>query len=176
MVNFNEELQVESVYGNYTKYPKIEQMKAVIEYAKKYIRKHKNEEAIEFLNYKAEKEMEERVKKAEQEMREQRRLEKSAPMIFMTNIYLIFDTVRSVYKIGKAGNAVKRFDQLKTANAGIKLICSYYADEKVERFLHGHFKSKRVSGEWFDLNDHDLICFHGFFGKLSATITEYKSV
>ena len=180
MVSFNKDFQVEYVYGNYTTYPKIEQMKAIIDYAKKYIRKHKNEETIEFLNYKAEKEFDEKARKEEADRRSSRPVEKTDSPVRNTNIYLILDTIRGVYKIGKSDNPTSRFNQLKTANAGIQYLCSYLADERCEKVLHDFFREKNVSGEWFAMDDTDIETFHRLFGRdsngktIAKTSTEYE--
>lgn len=72
----------------------------------------------------------------------------------------------SHYKIGKSRNVQWRVTQLRTAlpqeTLHIHTILTDRPDE-VERDLHQRFASKRVRGEWFDLDmfDVDEICDMG---------------
>lgn len=81
----------------------------------------------------------------------------------MAHIYLITATVNEkvLYKIGYTENAViKRLKQLQTANAVELQICKTYQVEdtktKLEKMLHKHFSSKKLKGEWFELDDNDV--------------------
>lgn len=68
--------------------------------------------------------------------------------------YVIKDSSNGLYKIGKTCNINKRFATIKISNASIELIL--VSNENIESKMHKKFKSKRVSGEWFSLNDYDL--------------------
>ena len=71
-------------------------------------------------------------------------------------IYLIKDG--DLYKIGMSVNVADRFATIKRTNLGAELICSAIFDDhaKIERELHIKFAHKRVSGEWFALNNEDI--------------------
>lgn len=59
-----------------------------------------------------------------------------------------------LYKIGKAFDVDKRLKSLQCGNATIKIVETAIGD--YENYLHKKFKSKRVKGEWFSLNEDDL--------------------
>jgi len=80
-------------------------------------------------------------------------------------IYLIKDTIRGVYKIGKAICSQKRLKQLKTANAGIEMLRFFDGVSEDERILHKHFirQGKRIDGEWFLLGTSDIEYIESYF-------------
>lgn len=77
-------------------------------------------------------------------------------------VYILEGTYKgeTKYKIGKA-KSIK--DRIKLFGVkipfDIKVIASFYVKDaiKLESYLHKHFKSKRLSGEWFDLNNIDFM-------------------
>ena len=83
-------------------------------------------------------------------------------------IYLIKDTPRGLHKIGRAVSIHKRFEQLKTANASIELVESFKGIERDEKILHGFFSEKRVSGEWFQIDDEDIDFIKNYFNQKRA--------
>lgn len=80
-------------------------------------------------------------------------------------IYVIKDSIRGVYKIGRGACAKTRFKGLKTANPGIELITFYDGVEDDETYLHGKFKDigSHVDGEWFRLDDEDIKEIESYF-------------
>lgn len=66
--------------------------------------------------------------------------------------YLLFDG--KLYKIGQSINPEKRLKNLRTGNTKVKIIA--YGSGLTEKRLHEIFKNKRVSGEWFKLNNSDV--------------------
>lgn len=97
------------------------------------------------------------------------------PVYPKSNVYLIFDRLRGLYKIGQSKSVVHRFKQLKTANAGIELICSYVSQEHYdENWLHNDFEHCHVSGEWFKLGPDELKWFHTFFMATCSEFTNYQ--
>jgi len=51
---------------------------------------------------------------------------------------------------------------MKTGNSGnLNLVSSFESKwgTKIEAHLHRRFKEKKVSGEWFDLEDEDVLTF-----------------
>ena len=69
--------------------------------------------------------------------------------------YVIRDKLSKLYKIGKCKNFKTRFSTLNTSNLNLELVfLLHYIPEKD---LHKSFKSKRISKEWFDLTQEDLL-------------------
>jgi len=79
----------------------------------------------------------------------------------MTSLYLI--KAGKNYKIGWTRNIQKRVVLFQTGNASrIKIIGDYPTNmpiQALEAWFHEAFRDKRVRGEWFKLNDSDLIKF-----------------
>lgn len=80
----------------------------------------------------------------------------------MYNVYLVCSEINGdkMYKIGYTKRPIeKRLKEFKTGNgAEIYLIDSFTSKwgTKIEASLHRFFKCKKISGEWFDLNEFDL--------------------
>lgn len=76
----------------------------------------------------------------------------------MSKIYLIksYNEDQPLYKIGfTKGNSKKRIKELSTGNPfELELVCTFDTkfNMKVERILHRRYKSKKVRGEWFNLD------------------------
>lgn len=87
-------------------------------------------------------------------------------------IYIIKDTIRGVYKIGRGVCAKTRFKGLKTANPGIELIAFYDGVDSDETYLHDKFTSlgQHIDGEWFRLDAEDFDEIKSYF---SATIDDF---
>lgn len=83
------------------------------------------------------------------------------------NVYLISSEIngKKLYKIGITRREISaRIKEFKTGNASeLILVDSFYSEwgTKIESVLHGLLKEKRVSGEWFDLDQRDLESFRG---------------
>lgn len=78
----------------------------------------------------------------------------------MAYVYLIQDTVSKATKIGIAIDVNKRMAGIKTGNPNpLRLLaCVAVADaRKVERELHTHFSTLRLSGEWFSMSNGDIL-------------------
>ncbi len=84
-------------------------------------------------------------------------------MIF--NVYLICAEVqgKKLYKIGFTRRTIEqRISEFKTGNGAEFYIVDSFKSKwgtKIESRIHKVFKSKKISGEWFDLDDNDLIEF-----------------
>ena len=84
------------------------------------------------------------------------------------NIYLISSETngKKLYKIGITKRAIEvRMKELKTGNAAdLSIVDSFQSKwaTKIEANLHRLFRPKKISGEWFDLDEEDL---SGFGGK-----------
>jgi len=82
-----------------------------------------------------------------------------------TNIYLMRDAPTGFYKIGRSYNPVVRERTLLAQAPAISLIC-YWVNRKStdEALAHQMFGEKRERGEWFSLNDNDLVAlYRGFW-------------
>ncbi len=83
----------------------------------------------------------------------------------MYNVYLVCSEINGnkMYKIGYTKRAIeKRLKEFKTGNgAEIYLIESFHSKwgTKIEAALHRLFRSKKISGEWFNLNDDEVSSF-----------------
>lgn len=69
--------------------------------------------------------------------------------------YIILDESSLYYKIGKSKNPRKRLKTLSTGNPNMKLIT--IINENIETSLHRKYKSNLISGEWFSLQNQDII-------------------
>lgn len=72
-------------------------------------------------------------------------------------VYLMVDTINSFHKIGISNKPHYREKTLQSEKPTIELICSKEFPsrtiaESIEKALHEAFSSKRIRGEWFDLN------------------------
>ena len=81
----------------------------------------------------------------------------------MKRLYLLSTDLdgEKVYKIGFTKNSVEsRIKQLQTGNVSIIEIDFVYEADKyivsIETRLHKQFDSKRINGEWFDLNSDEV--------------------
>ncbi len=73
-------------------------------------------------------------------------------------VYII--KVNENYKIGKTNNIEQRISNFKTAIVDeIEVVKLFECKNSftLENLLHSAFKSKRIKGEWFSLNNIDLI-------------------
>lgn len=89
-------------------------------------------------------------------------------------VYLIEDNNNQTYKIGVTKNLVyNRLKKLQTGNSNKLNIISYFYSEypfRLEKMLHNYFKEKRTNGEWFNLNNVDIICFSDLCNKYTNYI------
>jgi len=102
------------------------------------------------------------------------------------NTYIIRSELLALYKIGRTIKIDKRVKELmsQTKDANLSIVRLYDGD--LEKQLHIMFKHKRVRGEWFDLNEQDLVFIdsnkpisrekkHGVYYKiLSCSSTRLK--
>lgn len=104
----------------------------------------------------------------------------------MYNVYLICSEIegKNLYKIGYTRREIsKRIKEFKTGNASeFYLVDSFQSKwgTKIESQLHRFLRSKKISGEWFDLSKEDVISFrkscqeiHNNLELISNTNTYY---
>jgi hypothetical protein len=80
----------------------------------------------------------------------------------MINVYLISAETngKKLYKIGYTKRKVEeRIREFKTGNTAVFSIIEVFNSKwgtKIEASLHRQFYTKKVGGEWFDLDENDL--------------------
>lgn len=82
-------------------------------------------------------------------------------------------------KIGSTRDVENRIKQLQTGNpVEIELLFSKKVFEapKHENILHGKFRSKRESGEWFRLDDSEIDQAVKYLSKLEIVLPDIKEV
>jgi len=83
----------------------------------------------------------------------------------MINIYLISSDTngKKLYKIGITKRSItERMKEFKTGNAAdLSIVDSFVSKwaRKIEANFHRSLKTKKVSGEWFDLDEEDILTF-----------------
>jgi predicted GIY-YIG superfamily endonuclease len=84
----------------------------------------------------------------------------------MNNVYLIKRVDENKYKIGVTKNIVQRLQTLQTANPApleiIDLFSSMKWAYKIEADFKRTYRSKRTSGEWFELTEDEILNFQNF--------------
>lgn len=68
-------------------------------------------------------------------------------------LYFIKNTTTNNFKIGKSENSQKRLKQLQTGNEHLLEVYKEIIinDQSTETYVHHHFKSQRLNGEWFNI-------------------------
>ena len=69
--------------------------------------------------------------------------------------YVMVDNNTGLYKIGISRTPYKREQTLQSEKPAIKML--FFLNMNVEKDLHEKFDSKRVRGEWFALDESDLL-------------------
>jgi predicted GIY-YIG superfamily endonuclease len=95
----------------------------------------------------------------------------------MNYIYLIENEISDskVYKIGYTNNLKKRLTELNTGNPGKLSLLKYFETKiptKLEKVLHNRYKSKKIKGEWFELDDTDISSFNEICRKYENNLTD----
>lgn len=95
----------------------------------------------------------------------------------MAHIYLISAHIneKTLYKIGYTEKEViKRLKQLQTGNASKLEIEKTYtvlsSKSKLEKMILQYYKSKRLVGEWFDLDENDVLNFENICKRYDNTL------
>jgi prophage antirepressor-like protein len=78
----------------------------------------------------------------------------NSPLIYEPKTYLMRDTLRGFYKIGKSKDPKIRETTLQAEVPTIELL--HVIESDIENYLHKKFDSKRLRGEWFDLSKADV--------------------
>jgi hypothetical protein len=75
-------------------------------------------------------------------------------------LYIIQLGETNVYKIGISVNPNRRLKELKSKSpVPLRIIYQNFGHdyESIEKYFHWVFRKKRVRGEWFELNQDDII-------------------
>lgn len=72
-------------------------------------------------------------------------------------VYLIYSSTQDLFKIGRSKNPKTRERTLQGQDPKLEILKTWYAPKTAETDLHRQFKSKRIRGEWFQLNLGDLV-------------------
>lgn len=96
----------------------------------------------------------------------------------MGKVYLLNAWGTERYKIGVTKSDVeKRLKQLQTGSSDELVIVKTFESDnyrKIEGWLHRKYKSKQVSGEWFELEDIDVLDFKKHCEEINETIDLLK--
>ncbi|MBD3261864.1 MAG: hypothetical protein GF334_09405 [Candidatus Altiarchaeales archaeon] len=80
----------------------------------------------------------------------------------LCRVYLIGDG--ECIKIGISYNPSYRLKIMQTGNSReLVLFATFPGGEKEEEYLHSYFKSKHKRGEWYFLDDQDILRIFGYF-------------
>ncbi len=71
-------------------------------------------------------------------------------------VYLMVNKRSGHYKIGRSVNPEFRERTLQSQEPEVEMVEACLAPKALEKRLHEEYKSKRIRGEWFDLNDADI--------------------
>lgn len=148
--------------------PSIEQIENIIGWCNHVKSNLKTQKAIDEANEGLLEDMKEQARYEECEMRAKYVDKKQNFDADPCHIYILKDTYRGLFKIGKANNVENRLKQLKTANSGVELETWYFGAKKDEKILHSIFEEVRTSGEWFCLNAENLEFIRTYFEQKHA--------
>ena len=98
----------------------------------------------------------------------------------MAFVYLLGDSGHdNIYKIGITRNAIdKRIKQLQTGNSGEIFLINYYETDYpfyFENILHLKYYPNQKKGEWFELDDEDVLNFKSICESLEKNIEPLKN-
>jgi len=83
-----------------------------------------------------------------------------------TQVYLMLDTTNNFYKIGCSKQPRYREKTLQSEKPTIELLFCFEGSRKDEKYLHEHFKEKRIRGEWFHLDDDGVAYIKEYADKI----------
>jgi hypothetical protein len=92
-------------------------------------------------------------------------------------VYLIINE-EGKYKIGFSSREIKkRIKELQTgSHSAMHVVQEYESDNarQIETIMHRSLRSKRISGEWFELTDEEALDFTNRCKKIDDNITYLK--
>ncbi len=72
-------------------------------------------------------------------------------------VYVMHHRRTDLYKIGKSIDPGRREKTLQSEDPGVELVWCCQERYVSEAVLHNEFRHKRARGEWFELDEEDLI-------------------
>jgi hypothetical protein len=85
------------------------------------------------------------------------------------HIYLMRNKKTNLFKIGFSKNPKKRKNTFRTADPNIEIHRQWFTSQKYESILKNKYKAKRVSGEWFLLDENDIKSIDKLMRSFSPT-------
>ena len=82
-------------------------------------------------------------------------------------VYLAKNSRNGLYKIGYSKNPEQRENTLQSEEPEISMEAIYDGTRKIEEELHQKFSAKRVRGEWFKLDEGDVLSIKASFAEVS---------
>ena len=73
--------------------------------------------------------------------------------------YLYIIESNAGFKVGYTTNIESRIKNYKTYLSDFDVVFVHNGDDcfEIESYMHEYFRSKKISGEWFELSDSDLV-------------------
>jgi hypothetical protein len=81
--------------------------------------------------------------------------------------YLMLNTRNGLYKIGESNLPKFREKTLWSEEPEVEIYAAFTSEKCNEKILHETFAKKRIRGEWFALNEQDLIYIKNTVGEFS---------
>jgi hypothetical protein len=81
--------------------------------------------------------------------------------------YLMLNTRNGLYKIGESNLPKFREKTLWSEEPEVEIYAAFTSEKCNEKILHETFAKKRIRGEWFALNEQDLINIKNTVGEFS---------
>lgn len=74
-------------------------------------------------------------------------------------VYIVQEGTRNIYKVGQSMNIDSRIETMQTSNSNKLKLNDYFETTElhiVESAAHKYIESKKIHGEWFELDDNEL--------------------
>jgi len=132
----------------------INEVEEIIKASKKYL-KHWKQIEIDDYNEKLLAQREKEIKDTSKyrELVKRQKLEREEKRF----LYIIHNKRNGLYKIGISINPAFRERTLQSEEPEIEIIETFKGGFELEKQIHSFFAGKRIRGEWFKLNDEDIL-------------------
>lgn len=80
-------------------------------------------------------------------------------------LYLIINKRNGLYKIGISISPIKRERTLQAEEPEIEILNIYKGGYSLEKKIHKYFENKRIRGEWFKLDNDDILTINDILTK-----------
>lgn len=86
-------------------------------------------------------------------------------------VYFIADTTNNVVKIGYSKSPKNRLKQLQTSNSNVLVLLGFMDGNKEEEIhLHKLFSKHQLQGEWFSLNNEDILDYININNLINCSV------